>query len=486
MKTSDKSSHAHTPRRKRRGKVGVVLLVTLGILLGVLFGAGAAVLPHDDRVAQGVSLLGENLDGMTKEDARSTITRAVARTTERQITLNAGGQTRPAQMADLGVQPNIDAMTNQAYGVGRDGALIVRIEQALQARWTRMSLSAQFVWDEGRAERFFTDFGNSINELPKDATAKWDDAAGKVVIVPERVGAKLDVPASVKLVRDDVLPALQRGESTPAELALPYREKAPRLTAKMLESIDTVLGAFTTAYGTSSGNRASNVEIAADAINGTLLAPGDVFSFNKVVGPRESENGFKIAPVIVDGQLQPGMGGGVCQVSTTLYNAVLLAGLEIVSRSHHSLPSHYVSAGRDATVVYGAIDFRFKNSTDNPILIETVHAKRKLIMRMLGKGPAPVVSIEASNLHSTSGRTRVIKDPSLPEGAKVVKKKGSSGKSVTITRVIGTGPDARREVVSKDKYIGEPTIIRVGTGKNVPAKPETPATPPETTETPEE
>ena len=272
----------------------------------------------------------------------------------------------------------------------------------------------------------------------------------------------------MKLINGTIAAALASGTPAPAEIALPYAARQPHVTTDALAQVDTLLGSFTTAYATSTGNRITNVTTAAEAINGTILLPGETFSFNKVVGPRTADNGFRTAPVIIDGQLKPGMGGGVCQVSTTLYNAALLADLEIVARSHHSMPVHYVPPGRDATVVYGAIDFQFRNSSAAPIVIEGLAdtAKKTLTFRILGHGPAPVVTIERSDVASLGNKTTVKKDPTFPAGKKVVEQKGKAGVSVTVTRVVGEGPAARREVLSHDRYIGEPSVIRQGTGNS--------------------
>jgi vancomycin resistance protein YoaR len=181
-----------------------------------------------------------------------------------------------------------------------------------------------------------------------------------------------------------------------------------------------------------------------------------------------------MAPVIINGELNQGLGGGMCQVSTTLYNAVLLANLEITSRTHHSIPSHYVPLGMDATVVYGAKDFQFKNNTSSIIVVQTLVSNRTLTMRILGKGPKPVVKMERSGLYTGSYKIRTEKNAALAPGIKKVLKKGSPGRGVTVYRVVGIGKDAKREFISEDKYPGETRVMQVGPAKsndNVPPPP---------------
>ena len=162
-------------------------------------------------------------------------------------------------------------------------------------------------------------------------------------------------------------------------------EAQPAVSEEALKEIDGELGHYTTHFGGTGANRGSNIAIAAGRIDGTLLAPNEVFSYNKIVGPRIASAGFKDAPVILKGELVPGIGGGICQVSSTLYNAALLSNLKIVRRSHHAFPVHYLPAGRDATVVDGSIDFQFQNNTDSPIYIRASATRGTLSFRILGK-----------------------------------------------------------------------------------------------------
>ena len=131
-----------------------------------------------------------------------------------------------------------------------------------------------------------------------------------------------------------------------------------------------MISSYSTKYSTRNKDRTTNLRLAAEKIDGTVLMPGEEFSYNKVVGERTIAAGYKEAPIYQDGQVVDGLGGGICQISTTLYNAVLYANLEILERRNHQFVPSYVPAGRDATVVYGAIDFRFKNSRSYPIKIK--------------------------------------------------------------------------------------------------------------------
>jgi len=193
--------------------------------------------------------------------------------------------------------------------------------------------------------------------------------------------------------------------------------------------------------------------------------PGQVFSFNQVVGPRDREHGFKEALEIVDGEFVPGIGGGVCQVSSTLYNAVLLANLPIVERTNHSKPLGYVGLGRDATVAYGARDFKFANNTGAPRVILAETTKNKLTVGIVGREPLAVaVDIVAADRQVIPPAVVKKQDPGLYLGETKVDRQGKPGYEVTTVRVVRAGSrEIRREVVARDRYLPENTVVKVGT-----------------------
>lgn len=231
------------------------------------------------------------------------------------------------------------------------------------------------------------------------------------------------------------------------------------------EAFPCLLSTFTTRYDASNINRSKNLEIATNKINGTVLMPGEEFSFNKVVGKRTIEEGYKDAKIYQDGQVVDGLAGGICQISSTLYNAVVKANLEIVERRNHSFTTSYVPAGKDATVVYGVIDFKFKNTRTYPIKIEgsvnsgiaqfDIHGIAEQIEYTVDLVPVVTSSIPYN--------TQTIPDASLAPGQQVVVQAGHSGCKVTTYRETKIGDKlVSKEVVSTDTYQPMKTIVRVG------------------------
>jgi len=459
----DGQSSSPGKARAARPRILISLFIVLAVLILAAAG-GYALLPHGERILAGVSVSGITLAGRTRAEARAALADSFARVMEQRLTLTAASKRHELMLRELGVRPDVEDTVSRAYGIGREGSIACRLTQSLATRQQGMALAPAFSLDMKTAKGLLEKFGRVIERPSTNATAHWDESSKQVVVIPGVSGGKLNIDASLDLLTSKIIGKLVAGESIPYELALPYEANLPRVSAEMLAPVDTLLGAFTTSYASSSRNRAGNIDTAAGSIDGTVIMPGGEFSYNKTVGPRNRESGFLLAPVIVNGQLQPGIGGGICQVSSTLYNAVLLSNMKIVARSHHSHPVPYVPSGRDATVAYGAIDFKFRNTTDAPIIIETKTANRRLTARILGKGPAPVVTIERSGIKTLPGRSITKKDSKLALGTRVVEQRGSGGLAVTVTRVVGEGDAAVREVVSHDRYTGEPSVVRIGTG----------------------
>lgn len=231
------------------------------------------------------------------------------------------------------------------------------------------------------------------------------------------------------------------------------------------EAFPYVVSSFSTRYDASNTNRSTNLRIAAEKINGTVLLPGEVFSYNKTVGKRTVEEGYKDAKIYADGGVVDGLAGGICQISSTLYNAVLLANLEMVERRNHSFTTSYVAAGRDATVVWGTIDFQFKNSRTYPIKIEA--SVKNGIAEFKIHGMQEQQEYEINILPRTTASipyaTTYVDDPMLAPGQQVISQAGHLGYKVTTTLVKKlNGVEVSREILSNDTYQPMKAIIRRG------------------------
>ena len=215
-------------------------------------------------------------------------------------------------------------------------------------------------------------------------------------------------------------------------------------------------------------NRTTNLKLASQKINGTVLLPGEEFSYNKVVGERTIAAGYKEASVYSNGQVVNGLGGGICQISSTLYNAVIMANLEVTDRRNHQFVAPYVPVGQDATVVYGSQDFKFVNTRKYPIRIEATVSNGIATISIWGikENPEYDVSFETKTIATTRYTTQYIDDPNLPVGQQVVVQGGSNGRKVETYKVVKlNGQIVSKTLLSKDTYNPMKKIVRVGTGQ---------------------
>lgn len=285
-----------------------------------------------------------------------------------------------------------------------------------------------------------------INREPMDASIRIQDY--EVEIVPEIMGISVD-----KTILTDIVSQMEKLDG--AEKLLPVQLKAPDLTAQEINAklFKDKLSTFSSQFSTDTENnmnRRDNIKIAVSKINGTLLAPGETFSFNEVVGDRTEEAGYKDAISYIGGKLVLSSGGGVCQVSTTLYNAVLPLGFEVEQRKNHTFAVAYVPLGMDAAVFYGLVDLMFKNITNWPVKIQgKVTENNKIYFSIIGTNEDKNETFEyySKTLKTTDYKTEFIDDPNLYEGVTEVKQKGSKGYVVDTYKVV----KKNGEVISDNK-----------------------------------
>ncbi|TDX49303.1 VanW family protein [Orenia marismortui] len=226
--------------------------------------------------------------------------------------------------------------------------------------------------------------------------------------------------------------------------------------------LNNIVATYTTYFNKADINRYNNIKLASEQISGRLIMPNEIFSFNKIVGPRIKSRGYKEALEIINGKFVKGIGGGVCQVSSTLYNSILLADLKVIERNKHSLPVSYVPLGRGATVYYGQIDFRFKNNTKYPIMIMANLVNNQLTLAVLGKANENTVEIITTKSKVLSPKVIREVDKSLELGSRKVLQSGKKGFEVLVRRLVKKGDKIiKDEFISKDIYSPRDTIIKI-------------------------
>lgn len=281
-----------------------------------------------------------------------------------------------------------------------------------------------------------------------------------IKVNPATKGYKLDVDKLEKEIKEK----LNNKNNGDIRIKAPIMESEAVIPTDKISSINAKVSSFSTGFSSSTYERSNNIELAAKLINGKLLLPGEVFSFNDIVGERTKERGFMMAPVVVAGEIDSGIGGGICQVSSTLYNAVLSTGIKPIERTNHSLPSSYVKLGLDATVDWGNIDFKFSNTLNYPMYIEAYTKDKNLYINIYSNSSLLNRKyVISSKVYKTiEPATKIVKDPNLSEGKTSPIKQGRNGYMVRVTR--DTYENERlvaSEIISDDKYPAVQGIIKI-------------------------
>ncbi len=272
-----------------------------------------------------------------------------------------------------------------------------------------------------------------------------------------------------------LLPIIVEAFQNDGQLELPVKMAEKRIPDAELDKIKEIVAESSTRFPAGQRNRNENLKLASGKLDGLILMPGESFSFNQIVGERTMNDGYKIAPVLKNGRHDVGIGGGICQVSGTLYNAVVYANLKVLLRSNHSLPSAYLALGRDCTVSWPSLDFKFQNNTELPIAISRTYEPGKLSFRILGtKVIGQEVKLQTFGHRSWGRGLKYEHDGSLPFGKQKVVEKGSSGHAVSVYRIVMlNGKEMKREILNQSNYAGSPRIIAINKSAKAPV-----ATPP--------
>ncbi|MEO7804742.1 MAG: VanW family protein [Actinomycetota bacterium] len=289
-------------------------------------------------------------------------------------------------------------------------------------------------------------------------SARFNIEGTQAVLVPSEAGSSVDSAAAAFSV-------VEPGNTA---ILLLSKQLPPDFTTEQAQAlgITSRISTFTTFFDPRNAPRVTNIDLMANAIDETILKPGDVFSLNDATGPRTPQNGYQEANIIVDGELVPGIGGGVCQVATTLFNASFTAGLEIVERSNHSLYISKYPIGRDAMVNYGTQDLKFRNDTRFGLLLKARLTKKAMIVDVYSSPLGRRVEESASQQFNPKPfETKYIDDPSLPTGQEVVVEEGAPGFDIRVIRTVFEEDRVLHTDTLLSKYRPWKRIIRRGTGQ---------------------
>lgn len=423
--------------------------------------AMAAAKPDENTVLEeGITAFGEDLGGLTVSQAISRINDHYTDRAGRKITVSFDEQAAETTAGAFGLSWDAEGPVYEAAALGKSGNPIEIYKARADLKADNVDLNIGYTWDSSLVKDFVEKEIASHDTAPVNASLKRED--GTFIVTDDVHGRVTNIESTAAKI-DEAL----AGDLT-ADLTIEADTKVsiPEVTGEMLSEVKDKLGTYHTDYSSSSGSRKTNIKIASGRIGGTLLMPGESFSVSDTILPRNAENGYELAPQYANGDSEMAYGGGVCQVSTTLYNAVIRAELQIDERHPHSMIIHYAPYSSDAAIAEGNKDFIFTNNKDYPVYIASDADGSTLTFSIYGKEDRPAnrtIEFESNTLSYQELSPEVIEDSSLAAGEEVTS--GSSHPSVSseLYKVIYIdGEESERILMNKDHYNGTRKKIRRG------------------------
>lgn len=424
--------------------LALIFLFSGGLILTGVYFSG--------RIIPGVTIAGRAVGGLKRAEAGEVVEALVNDVIDREINLSLGDRLFVTTPRALGMRGDTEAALNRAFELGRSGGLKQRL---VFFNPRRRQVDLIFSLDKVSLREELKRLGIDIFKEPVDARLEVGED-GLPHLIPAEAGWEVDTEALLVCLQDN----------TPGKIInISLKRIEPAVSTSDLEArkIEKVAGSFTTSFNPGEIDRTHNITLAATALDGLWLRPGAELSFNEVTGPRTTERGYRPAIVIEENNFVTGVGGGVCQVSSTLYNAALLAGLTIVERQPHGLAVSYVPPGRDATVVYGLIDLKVRNDTPFWYWLKASVRAGELVITFYTAREVVSAEVMSHVVEKISPPIEVEWVPDWPPERVEVKKEGQPGLRTRVVRVyhLQEGGE-QRELVSQDFYPPLPRIILKG------------------------
>lgn len=452
---------------------GIVVFVIFLILLVPAAAQALNSQSSSEKIIKGRVYINDvSVGGMDVEQARRLLEKKVSPFEHKEVVFSFKGRKWEFQCHQLGLNLDLEAALSQAKQLGKRGPVVQKIKEHWQVAAHGTKIEIPIKLNKKEITEKLKIIGRDIEQPCQDA--KYFLHGQVAQVVPHKNGTMLEYEHTV----DHLLSAIraEQDDKNRFEVQLSVKEVFPEITTEVLKgkSMTMVTGEYTTFFNTGLVSRSKNIATAVKYLDGTVIPPGATFSFNKTVGPRTKEAGFEEALIIVGQEFTPGLGGGVCQVSSTLYNAALKAGMKITERSRHSRTINYVPIGLDAAVSYGIIDLKFENTSDCFIAICGETYGGTLNIKILSENPNPC-SIEINPIieHTVEPRTETKNDFEIEEGKEFIENVGKNGYVTRVERnwLVG-GKVFKREIISRDFYPAETRVIVKGSQKKSVTKPE--------------
>lgn len=448
---------------KKKKSVGIFLAAAVVMFCAVLLHTDMFVSAEEkesDVIPDNVYIGEVAVGGMTSAEAKEAVENYVKDTTDVDIVLLAGENSITVKAGELGLGWGNTQVADEAVGIGKSGNLIKRYKDKKDLENENKVYDIVYAVDAEKTAAVLAEQAGSLNQTAVNASLTREN--GAFIFTEGKQGIEVNVDASVQAVKD-YFASGWNGED--AEIALVADVVEPEGNKESLSRVKDVLGTYHTDFSDSTAARIKNIENAVSKVDGTVLYPGDEFSVYEAIAPLDAGNGYELAGAYENGVTVQSYGGGVCQVSTTLYNAVLYAELEVTQRSNHSMLVHYVDPSRDAAIAGTYKDLKFKNSTDAPIYIEGYTSGREVYFTVYGEETRPEnrkVEYQTETVSKDTPPVQIVA-AAAPIGYVATTQSANTGQSAKLWKIVTVdGVEESREVVNTSKYSSSPKIVAVG------------------------
>ncbi len=516
-------------QEKKKKTILPVIITTILTCALIIFSVIFALINiNNDKILSGITIMGIDVSKLTQEEAMKKIEELVQEKETQDITLKYDDYETTINGKQFSIKFDIEKAVSEAYNIGKEGNIVVNNYNILWTQLFKRDIQMPIYYDEEALNTKLQDISSKIPGAVKQTNyyiedenliivkgttgikIKEDEIKNQIITAIEKLEEKdtiITIPVEnvepdeidLEKIRNEIYKepedayvsknpttvhphvngvdfkitmeeAKKLLEEDKKEYTIPLKITIPSKTINDLgeEAFPDLIATYTTRYDASNYNRSNNLAIAAKKINGTILMPDEIFSYNKVVGARTIEAGYKEAGAYAGGGVVQSVGGGICQISSTIYNTALLANLEIVDRSNHQFQTSYVSASRDATVSWGSLDFKFKNTRSYPIKIEA-SAKNgiaKVSFYGIKEETEYEVIIQPQILSYIPYTVKYIEDSTLEQGKEIVEQAGYNGCKSEAYRILKlNGKVVSKTLLSRDTYDPMQRIVRRGTKK---------------------
>ena len=524
QKNEEKEHEIKIPKYHSKLQIAVIIIISILLLILIFSTIFALVNLGNKKIIKGISIGNQDVTNLTVEEASDMLNQIVEQKKENTIIIKYGDSETPITYEALDVQFQTGDAIKEAYEVGRQGNIFKRNFEILNTYIKGKQIKLNATFDKTTIDQIIQNINNSIEGAVIQPSYYIQD--DKLIIVPGKEGLKVNENLLRVEIQNSLSLTAEKEQVIEAQLISTNPEKIdiekihsevykkvqdayyttnpfvvypevdgvdfdvdnakiiinqqkdqyeiPLIITKATKTVKDIgteafpdlLGTCSTNYNAGDTDRTTNLKLAAEKINGTVLLPGEQFSFNATVGERTEAAGFKMAATYSNGQVVDGLGGGICQISSTLYDAAVFANLKIVTRRNHQFVTSYLPGGKDATVVWGSQDFEFANSRKYPIRLTVTVSGGTATVQIWGVKEEVEydITIESQKVATVPYTTEYIDDPTLPVGTEIVSQPGTNGSKYKAYKVMRlNGQIVSRTLLSTDTYNAMKRIVRVGT-----------------------